>query len=424
MRRLVKERKMDRLNWLSESWFELFFPITLQGSLFALLVLAVSWLAAKRNTSPALHIFLLVFALIKLFVPPIQLSPVLTDAFGGVELPEVIAGGQLESGYESWIVVLFTLWIIGVATLLIRVISRHFKLLQKLSRAGIIPATPDIPANVQLLRSAEEHSPLVTGFFKHTILLPASSRRWKPGVQRTIIAHELQHVRSGDHWINLLQILSQVLFFFNPVVWLLNNRINLYREIHCDNKTINALAIKPRSYAANLLHIAESISNTKKILPAASYFSQCRSGLSKRIMYQLQKEGNPLKANILSGAAIAMLVMLMAIPFSCSSDTATATGIESDIVEMSKLTTKPKLTSTPELKYPPLAKKADIEGTVVVAVLVDKAGNVVEASIEKSVPDLDQAALDFVQASSFSAGEVDGKAVSTKLKLPIKFVME
>ena len=131
-----------------------------------------------------------------------------------------------------------------------------------------------------------------------------------------------------------------------------------------------------------------------------------------------------MKANVLSGAAIALLVMLMAIPFSCSSDTTTATGIESDLVEMSKLTVKPKLTSTPELKYPPLAKKAGIEGTVVVDVLVDKEGNVTDAKVAKSVPDLDQAALDFVHASSFSAGEVDGKSVSTKLKLPIKFKLE
>jgi len=415
---------MDRLNGLSEAWFDLIYPMILQGSTFVLLVLAVSWLLAKRNASPALQMFILVFALIKLFVPPIEINSTVTAVFGGIELPELLINGGLESGSTHWQTLLFSLWLFGIALLLTRVIRQQQRLMRKLKKAAAITTVADLPKNVRLLRSSEEHSPLVTGFFKHTILLPRSSGNWKPEVQRTIIAHELQHVRSGDHWINLMQILSQVFFFFNPVVWLLNNRINLYREIYCDNKTINALAIQPRSYAANLIHIAESITKTQKILPAASYFSQCRSGLSKRVIYQLEKEGNPLKANVLSGAAIALLVMLMAIPFSCSSDTATATGVESEIVEMSKLTIKPKLTSTPELKYPPLAKKAGIEGTVVVGVAVDEEGNVLSAKVLKSVPELDQAALEFVQASTFSAGEVDGKAVRAKVKLPIKFVME
>ncbi|MGH1362087.1 MAG: M56 family metallopeptidase [Calditrichia bacterium] len=404
-------------------WREHFLQMNVNGSLFILLVLLISVWLARKNDDPRLQIILMGIALVKLFVPIIALpvESVLPGIANRFELPEVLASSSAGANIWTVDVILFCLWLTGVIVLSAKLIFRTLTLRSKLKNAALLPHTIDLPANTVVLLSAEEQSPLVTGLFRHKILLPASSKNWNTQVKRTIITHELQHIQAGDHWINVLQIFSQIIFFFNPMVWLLNNRINLYREISCDNRTIRNMDIPPRDYANNLIHIAESLIQNKKRLTAASYFSQCQSGLSKRIHYQLKKEVTPLKKHILSGFGIAAAVLLLAIPFSCSTERSSATASEAIIVDINNLSVKPKLAVAADLKYPEDAKKAALEGTVVVDILVNAEGNVMDAKVVKSVPELDAAALEFVRTSTFSPGEADGKAVSTRVKLPIKF---
>ncbi len=77
------------------------------------------------------------------------------------------------------------------------------------------------------------------------------------------------------------------------------------------------------------------------------------------------------------------------------------------------------LTSQPD--YPQSAIDAGINGIVVVKVVVDKNGNVTSAEIFRSIPRLDNAALQTARRKVFSPGQVNGSPVNAEMNIPIVF---
>ena len=52
------------------------------------------------------------------------------------------------------------------------------------------------------------------------VFLPAALfERLDGAAQEAILAHELAHVRRGDHWVRLLEAVITTLFWWHPVVW-------------------------------------------------------------------------------------------------------------------------------------------------------------------------------------------------------------
>lgn len=74
------------------------------------------------------------------------------------------------------------------------------------------------------------------------------------------------------------------------------------------------------------------------------------------------------------------------------------------------------------INYPELARKAGIEGRVIVQFIVDRNGNVTNPSIVKGVHEsLDEEALRVVKQADFTAGKVKGEPVRVQFSLPISF---
>ncbi|MBS4035402.1 MAG: energy transducer TonB [Ignavibacterium sp.] len=80
---------------------------------------------------------------------------------------------------------------------------------------------------------------------------------------------------------------------------------------------------------------------------------------------------------------------------------------------------------TSKLYYSEIAKRTGIEGKVVVTIIVDKEGNVVDAQIVKSLhSDLDQIALKAVRELKFHPGIQNGKPVKVQVSIPIQFKLK
>ncbi len=75
------------------------------------------------------------------------------------------------------------------------------------------------------------------------------------------------------------------------------------------------------------------------------------------------------------------------------------------------------------IKYPNDAKKAGVQGRVIVKFVVDKEGKITEAEVERSVhKSLDKEALRVVKAMpKWEPGTLNGKPVRVRYRLPIKF---
>lgn len=108
-----------------------------------------------------------------------------------------------------------------------------------------------------LCSSSQVSSPAVLGFFQPVLLLP----EWlvptlSAGELRQIAAHECEHLRRRDDWINLALQIGLVLMPLNPALLWLNRRIAEQRELACDAAVVASTA-QPLAYAASLTRMAE-----------------------------------------------------------------------------------------------------------------------------------------------------------------------
>jgi len=78
--------------------------------------------------------------------------------------------------------------------------------------------------------------------------------------------------------------------------------------------------------------------------------------------------------------------------------------------------------STPD--YPASVRKEKIEGIVVVTVTIDKQGNVINAKIFKSIPELDPYALEAAKEFKFKPARQRGKLVKVKMNVPFDFKLK
>jgi TonB family protein len=72
-------------------------------------------------------------------------------------------------------------------------------------------------------------------------------------------------------------------------------------------------------------------------------------------------------------------------------------------------------------QYPQEALIKGIQGTVTVEILVSGSGRVARAEVRKSIPDLDDAALEAVRRWRFSPATRDGRPVPCRMQIPVGF---
>jgi bla regulator protein blaR1 len=93
---------------------------------------------------------------------------------------------------------------------------------------------------IQLAESTRITTPMVIGFFKPIVLVPAGMLAGLSSSQiQTIFLHELAHIRRHDYLINLVQVFVETIFFFNPFVWILSSIVRREREYCCDDDVVS-----------------------------------------------------------------------------------------------------------------------------------------------------------------------------------------
>ena len=75
-------------------------------------------------------------------------------------------------------------------------------------------------------------------------------------------------------------------------------------------------------------------------------------------------------------------------------------------------------------QYPPIAKEARVQGTVAVEILVDEKGHVAGARVLRSIPLLDQSALDAAKQWEFTVTLMNGEPVPVLLQLEMSFTLK
>jgi beta-lactamase regulating signal transducer with metallopeptidase domain len=73
---------------------------------------------------------------------------------------------------------------------------------------------------------------------------------------RGVIAHELAHVRRGDHWVAWLELVAGLVWWWNPLFWFVRRRIRATAEMSCDAIALGRCPENRRGYAELLLELS------------------------------------------------------------------------------------------------------------------------------------------------------------------------
>jgi len=98
-------------------------------------------------------------------------------------------------------------------------------------------------------------------------------------------------------------------------------------------------------------------------------------------------------------------------------------GLQKEPAEASG-TVEPRVIKKVNPVYPEEARKAGIEGTVLLEATTNEKGDVVKVQVLKSVPQLDQAAIDALRQWKYAPYLVEGKPTGIVFTVTIRFALK
>ncbi|HVG09051.1 MAG TPA: M56 family metallopeptidase [Thermoanaerobaculia bacterium] len=112
---------------------------------------------------------------------------------------------------------------------------------------------------LRLLESERVGAPVACGILSPVVVLPARWRSWPESRLRTVLLHEVWHIRRRDAATQLLAELVRALHWFDPLAWLAARSLARERESACDDAVLRS-GVKPGEYAEAILAVAREAS--------------------------------------------------------------------------------------------------------------------------------------------------------------------
>ncbi len=245
-------------------------------------------------------------------LPLVRLHPAASAAGG------VLARDPLVHVDVRWSLMLTAVWAAMSLYRAAGLALNGWKLWGVWRRATVVETSAEVSSlltdrRVELCTSEELERPSLIGFFSPRIVIP----RWlfeklSDGELRQIVMHEMEHLRRGDDWINLVQKIALVAFPLNPVLVWIERRLCLERELACDAGVIRATGA-PKAYATCLTGLAERSMERNlngRVAALALGALERRSQLAERVYGILRREKmlSPVQAGVVMSIAVAGLV--------------------------------------------------------------------------------------------------------------------
>jgi beta-lactamase regulating signal transducer with metallopeptidase domain len=165
----------------------------------------------------------------------------------------------------------------------------------------------------KLRLSNEAHSPVVTGLFKPTIILPECALYWDRTTLHVVYLHELGHIQRKDLWISAVAQSNCILYWWNPLVWMLKLSLRHQCEFAVD-AAIVAKGTDKKTYVSALCRVAEEIIKNRPLLgPTLSMAYQASLRNRVKSLTQSTAKLHPIilisltAISISSSAAVAIL---------------------------------------------------------------------------------------------------------------------
>jgi len=282
---------------------------------------------------------------------------------------------------------------------------------------------------VALVSSRRTFAPLTMGIAKKCVMLPAEMVANFPHAElETVIGHEMAHVKRMDFAKNLLYELLALGVSYHPGVWFTRQRLTESREMVCDAMAAEASGSK--EYAQSLLKLAKLLlqGNTVSVPYAIGVFDT--STLERRLMKltEMKKEIGRVRRIVALGACVVLGVA------TATSAVALRVGVD-DKAGKDKAASKSVPTSVPAKEmaeslitkvnpvYPPDAKKARIQGKVVLEAVIGIDGHVENLKVVSGPKELQQSALDAVRQWVYKPYLANGNPVEVTTTVNVTYTL-
>jgi beta-lactamase regulating signal transducer with metallopeptidase domain len=126
-----------------------------------------------------------------------------------------------------------------------------------------ISADYGLPRPVGLLHSRNPSVLVTWGVARPKVILPCGADAWSADVANVVLRHELAHVRRRDWVVQMIAQSLRIVFWFNPLIWIVYRRMRLEAELACDDAVL-ARDIIGHEYASQLLALARNLNTTDR----------------------------------------------------------------------------------------------------------------------------------------------------------------
>nr|WP_147197490.1 BlaR1 family beta-lactam sensor/signal transducer [Rummeliibacillus stabekisii] len=128
------------------------------------------------------------------------------------------------------------------------------------------------------------NSPMIIGLLRNYVVLPSKFDQWLSKDEiKYIFLHELNHYKYKDTVVNYLILFFQIIYWFNPLVWLAFRKMRLDREITCDYAVLASLDENyHKEYGLTIIHFIEKVSQQKNLI-LANQFNGFKKQMKSRI---------------------------------------------------------------------------------------------------------------------------------------------
>ena len=248
----------------------------LEISVYAVLLFLIVIVIKKifsRKMSPTLHFAIWFMLIARLCIPftiesSIRLIVIPQET---IKAFQTSASGQLQWGPPLvWTDYFFILWLSGVLLLSIRMLVNMTRMNREIKRNSTQPSSSTqeflnlcrnelrISRKIKLYLLPGITTPALTIGIIPKIVLPSDIHdRLSDKQLELAIKHELMHYKRRDYLIVMLLRVLEVIYWFNPIVWLMSRHVSLDMESACDSMVVKNLNNQQKkAYALCLVRLS------------------------------------------------------------------------------------------------------------------------------------------------------------------------
>ena len=288
---------LEQVNSMGNAFVDFALPMLVQSSVLIVVLLGLDLILRKR-VKAVFRYWIWMIVLLKLVLPTTLSSPTspaywlgdephsmtlegppamsspsdtraATPMLAGLKSPPVSSAEAIApTSSVTWRGCAFLVWLAAVLIMTALLIQRAFFVRRLIAESGkasdaimnILESAREqmgISKRVDLRLSPATVSPSVCGLLRPTILIPQGlPDEIDPQHLKSILLHELAHIKRADLWVNSIQAIVQIIYIYNPLLWVANAIIRKVREQAVDEIVLVAMGDQAEEYPRTLLNIS------------------------------------------------------------------------------------------------------------------------------------------------------------------------